>query len=79
MCFRQFFKSVNNLPENVCTPMTRPFEKEEIRNAISKLKNNKSPGIDGMGAELLKYGPSILYDEIALIFNNMGQIRRLPT
>jgi hypothetical protein len=41
---------------------------EEAKNAIEKLKNSKSPGLDNLQAELLKYGGkemvNILHDII---------------
>jgi hypothetical protein len=44
---------------------------EESENAIAALKNNKSPGVDNLQAELLKYGSKELvrklYDVILQI------------
>ena len=53
--------------------MTKPFTKEEIKNTIKYLKNNKSTGNDGVKAELLKHAPEIVYTEIAEIFNETAK------
>ena len=49
--------------------MNIPFNKLEIEKAIKSLKNNKSPGIDDLKAELIKHAPKIVYEEIAEILN----------
>ena len=49
--------------------MKQKFKAKEVETAIKSLKNNKSPGIDNINAELLKYGPNELNQEIADIFN----------
>ena len=58
--------------------MSQPFTSDEIRTAIMKLNNNKSAGLDGIVAELLKYGPNIIYDEIALIYNTLAETGDCP-
>ena len=40
-------------------------------NIIQSFKNNKSPGPDGVAAELLRYGPPKLVDVL------LGMVRRL--
>jgi len=59
--------------------MNKPFTAEEIETAVKCLKNNKSPGIDNINAELLKYGPNELHDEIANIFNQIAETGEVPT
>ena len=46
-------------------------EREEVVNIIDSLKNNKSPGPDGVAAELLKYGPPELVDVL------LGMVRQI--
>ena len=41
--------------------MKRPFTEVEIRRSVSRLKNNKSTGIDDISAEMIKYSPKIAY------------------
>ena len=55
--------------------MKQKFKAKEVETAIKSLKNNKSPGIDNINAELLKYGPNELNQEIADIFN--AQLQKL--
>ena len=42
--------------------MDTPFKNDEIKHAVSSLKNNKSPAIDELQPELLKNGPNKLYN-----------------
>ena len=42
---------------------------EEIKAGINKLNNNKTPGIDHLSAEMMKYGPLTLVETIKEIFN----------
>ena len=41
----------------------------EVERAIEYLKNNKSPGIDGIPAEFLKYCKSTLSPDITIVLN----------
>ena len=43
------------------------------------LKNGKSPGIDQVYGEMLKYGPEIIFTEIAEIFNLISETGIYPT
>ena len=45
------------------------FSEEEIRYAINYPKNNKSPGIDGIPAELIKACKEILSPDITMMLN----------
>ena len=55
------------------TEMKRQFTEVEIRKSVSKLKNNKSTGIDNISAEMIKYSTNIVYQQIADIFNEMAK------
>ena len=50
----------------------------EVERAIDYLKNNKSPGIDGIPAELIKWCKSILAVDITLVLNNVIGQRDFP-
>ena len=58
--------------------MREPFTTTEITTAIQSLKNNKTPGIDGLKAEQLKHSPSIVHEMIAEIFNNISETGNKP-
>ena len=61
------------------TEMKTHFTGDEVQRAVKSLKNNKSPGIDNLKAELIKYGPSILNECIAEIYNDMARTGKYPT
>ena len=42
---------------------------EEVTASINKLNNNKTPGIDNISAEMIKYGPVTLFEAIKEILN----------
>ena len=54
------------------TPMSTLFTSSEIRKAVWTPKNNKSPRMDQTNVELIKYSPEVLYEKIAVIYNNIA-------
>ena len=60
------------------TPMQTPFTTEEIKKAPQSLKNNKSPGVDKIPAELIKYAPDKTFETISEIFNEMAETGENP-
>ena len=58
------------------------FTANEVETAIDKLKNNKSPGIDHIPAEIIKqcrmFGKHLLTDDIAMVLNYIIQYRNFP-
>ena len=73
-----FFKDTEQINTFRPQAMKTPFTKDEIKGAVKRLRNNRSSGIDNVAAELLKYGPEILCDEIALIFNSLAETGDCP-
>ena len=59
----QFLKNADALPNVHPNKMRTPFTKAEVTTAIKRLKNNKSPGVDEVIVELLKYAPDILHEK----------------
>ena len=74
--FASFFddKNVKHLLKAEPCTMRQPFTAIEISKSIASLKNNKSPGIDNLKAEHLKYGPHLLSEKIANILNNSAEM-----
>ena len=54
------------------------FTYEEIEGIIKSLKNNKSPGIDGIQAEMIKHCSGSLITDIVNIFNYAIESREFP-
>ena len=58
--------------------MRTPFTKAEVATAIKRLKNNKSPGVDEVIAELFKYAPDLVHKQIVEIYNEMAATGEYP-
>ena len=52
-------------------PLNNPISCEEVSDAVRKLNNNKSAGNDSISAEMIKYGPPELHNQIAPTINNI--------
>jgi len=59
--------------------MQRAFTSTEIEKAVKRLKTGKSAGIDELNSELIKYGPEIICEGIAEIYNIMAETGEFPT
>ena len=64
-----FFKNAETYPKITPVPMSQPFTKEEVNEAVRSMKNGKSPGIDEVNVELIKYATQEIYSKIADIYN----------
>ena len=69
------YEEITNIPP---TPMRVPFNPNEIKKAINKLKNGKSAGCDNIKAEQLKYGPDLVAETITEIINHMAETGEHP-
>ena len=78
--FERFVNSniINDISKTKPVQMKNPFKAEEIKEAVKKLKNNKSPGKDQITAEQIKNAPEILYRIIADMFNNVAKTGEYP-
>ena len=55
-----------------------PPTREEIRRATMQLKVGKSPGIDGIPAEIYHYGGEAVLDKLQDLFTNCWEKGTLP-
>ena len=87
-----YFKTLLNRPEPQNPVQEREHENEddpgipidpptltETKIAIKQLKNNKSPGCDGIPAELIKCGGEDLAKEIHKLILNIWEEERIPS
>lgn len=58
-----------------CNPPTR----REIANAISRLKNNKAPGLDNISSELLKVDSDCISSQLQPIIEEVWSTEAIPT
>ena len=68
--FREIFEKDNQGTAKECPlcSIKKPFTEEEISMTSKKLRNGKSPAIDSMYAEYIKYSPETTHQIIADIF-----------
>jgi hypothetical protein len=78
--FKSAFQKDNaiNCPNIEPSKLTIPFTKEEVKKAISSLKNNKSAGCDKLRAEHLKFAPDEINEHIANLLNNVAETGEYP-
>ena len=57
---------------------TGPFTLEEVQAAIKHLKNGKTPGIDGIDAEMLQVEPVLAAGYLCTLFNHIRENMRVP-
>ena len=55
----------------------KPFNSKEIRQAISTLENNKSPGNDGITAEFYKTFTTLLQEDLKELFEDISVTGRM--
>ena len=60
------------------TNCDKPFNTKEIRQAISSLENNKSPGNDGLTAEFYKTFTTLLQEDLKELYEDISTIGRMP-
>ena len=78
--FTLFFnkENIENIEEIKPMEMKKKFTKDEIQDSIKCLKNNKSPGIDEIYSEQLKYSPGEISQEISDILNEIAKTGNKP-
>ena len=73
-----FYINATSMQNALATPMSALFTSSEIRKAVWTIKNNKSPGMDQINTELIKYSPEVMYEKIADIFKNIAATWKHP-
>ena len=78
--FENIFKQEDTAPLPEIQPQKLEIEidREEVKSAVNKLKNNKSPGCDQINAELIKNSPEIVFEHIAQILNEIAETGNKP-
>ena len=78
--FENIFKQEETTPIPSISPqkLDNPITTTEVKKAISKIKNNKSPGSDNIPIELVKEGPIEIVEIIAEILNNVAETGNKP-
>ena len=78
--FENIFKQEDTTPIPEIKPQKLKIEidSEEVKTAIDKLRNNKSPGFDQINAELIKNSPNIVFEHIAQILNEIAETGNKP-
>ncbi|KAK4308135.1 hypothetical protein Pmani_020165 [Petrolisthes manimaculis] len=71
----QTIEEIRDIPPKEIIP---PFSTKEVQEAIASLKNNKSPGGDGIRAEQLKYGGDTIASEVAKLLNDISKTGDYP-
>ena len=56
-----------------------PFTLKELKLVVSRLKNNKSPGVDGLPAELFKYASDGVLKSLLTVYNKIKKTRDVPS
>ena len=74
-----FQENVEEFPDIKPEKLNPPFQLSEIKKAIKSLKNNRSPGIDNLNSELIKYGPEILHQHITDLLNEICESGEYPS
>ena len=73
-----FYTNATPMQNVLPTPMSTLFTSSEIRKGVWALKNNKSPRMDQIVVELIKYSSEIVYEKIADIYNNIAATGKHP-
>lgn len=87
--WNQYFDSLFNQPTNVenpsitlnadmNTPSDNPPTRFEIEQAISMMKNNKSPGLDNITSEMLKAGEITMVSLLETLFEKIWYEEAIP-
>ena len=71
---------ISAIPQlDIIEELDRPPTLTEVKKSISSLKCRKSPGLDGLQGELLKYGGNRVHEEIFNFINKCWGVTEVPS
>lgn len=73
----EFLDQLPRLPEVMAQSLESPITKDECLAALRKMKDNKSPGLDGLTKELYLQVFNIIGDHFLLVINSIYQNKSL--
>jgi ribonuclease HI len=73
-CFTQHRRVPQHFPYRLADPLSLP----EVKRAISRMKNRKAPGMNGVGAELWKHAPDWMVEELRKQINSVLEGGPMP-
>jgi hypothetical protein len=78
--WKEHFQTVLNCPDSIndLEIDTSAITKDEVAKVTKKLKNGKSVGVDGIQAELLKYGGDKLANRLTKLCNHIWEKGEVP-
>lgn len=76
--YKETVESTKLSIENDNSDINSPFDKFELTYAIKQLKDNKSPGPDGIPSEFLKKLPEETLEYLLQIYNQIWQHKKYP-
>jgi hypothetical protein len=73
-CFTQHRRVPQYFPYRLADPLSL----QEVKRAISRMKNRKAPGMNGVGAELWKHAPDWMVEELRKQINSVLEGGPMP-
>ena len=76
-----FDSAIENDKEYISKPSGKGLDKltiEELQQAMNGMKSRKAPGLNGINAELIKYGGTLLHLRILHFLNNIWMENKIP-
>ena len=58
--------------------MKNPFSANKFKDAVNKLKSNRSPGSDNISTELIQNSPDTIHQNIAEMYNIIAATGEFP-
>ncbi|CAG9840644.1 unnamed protein product [Diabrotica balteata] len=75
---QEILKQLQIKIKNVNSDLQPEISKNEIRRALKEMKNNKSPGKDGVTVEMLKHGGKTTREVLYILMNKILMTKQIP-